>query len=471
VQRLSGQDAYFLYRETPGALMHTLKVAVCEAPAPALGREQILKAIERHLHLLPPLRRRLVRVPFGFHHPVWIEDPDFDLAFHVRRLGVPAPGGPAELDEVVSEIASTALDRARPLWELWLLEGLAGGRIAYVLKLHHAVADGVATAGLISNSSTRDALADPRPPERPWAPEPVPSVARLLADAFRDHLRQLGRLPGLLRRSLRGVAAARRRARAAHAELPRMWAGPKLRFNRALRPRRIYASTVLPLDSVRRVKDAFGATVNDVVLALCAGALRRTLVAHGELPAEPISASVPVGADAASAPLRLAGNRVAYLLTALRTDLPSAAERLRAMREVTDEAKLQLELQGRGVMAEWMDYLPPLPYIAFRRIHARLRLADAYPPASNLVVSNVPGPREPLFWGGSRLLELYSVGPLSEGMGLNLTLWSYCDRLSVGALACREHFPELRELVDALHVELSELEAVAASDSAAASRA
>jgi len=457
MQRLSGQDAYFLYRETPAALMHTLKVAICEAPEPPLGREQLLKNVERHLHLLPPLRRRLVPVPFGFHHPVWIEDPDFDLDFHVRRVGVPAPGGPRELDEMVSEIASHALDRSRPLWELWIVEGLAGGRRAYVLKLHHAVADGVASAALISHSAARDALADP-PPATPWRPEPVPSAGRLLADAFRDHLRQLARLPGLVARSARGVRAARRRAREAEVQLPGMWSGPKLRFSRGLRPRRIYASTVLPLDAVRRVKDAHGATLNDVVLALCAGAVRRTLLAAGELPAEPLCASIPVSADASGAPLRLAGNRVAYLMTALRTDLPDAAERLHATRAVTLEAKLQLELLGREAMAEWMDYLPPLPYTWMRRLEARLRIADAHRPASNLVVSNVPGPREPLFWSGSRLLELYSVGPLSEGIGLNLTIWSYCDRLFVGALACREQLPELPELVDALHAELAELE-------------
>src|SRR5881396_3084307 len=155
--------------------MHTLKVAVCEAPEPALGLEPLLKNVAQHLHLLPPLRRRLVAVPFGFHHPVWIEDPDFDLAFHVRRVGVPAPGGPRELDEMVSEIASHALDRSRPLWELWVVEGLAGGRRAYVLKLHHAAADGVASAALISHSAARDALADP-PPAPPWRPEPVPSA-------------------------------------------------------------------------------------------------------------------------------------------------------------------------------------------------------------------------------------------------------------------------------------------------------
>jgi diacylglycerol O-acyltransferase len=457
--RLSGQDAYFLYRETAGALMHTLKIAICEPPDPPLGREQLLASVEQHLHLLAPRRRRLVPVPLGFHHPVWIEDPAFELGAHVRFVGLPAPGGARELDALVGEIAGSALDRTRPLWELWAVDGLAGRRIAYLLKLHHAVADGVATAALISHSATRDPLAGPPAAVLPWEPEAIPGAWRLLADACRDHARQLARLPGLVRRSLRGARATRRRRREVAEKPPAMWDAPKLRFNHALRPDRVYASTMLPLDSVRRVKEAHGATVNDVILALCAGALRRYLAARGELPDRPLNASVPVSADPGGVALRLAGNRVAYLLTALPTHIGDAALRLRAVREVTAEAKLELELGGRELALEWMEYLPPLPYAWLRRSYARLRLSDFFPTPSNLVVSNVPGPRETLYWSGSKLVELYSIGPLSEGIGLNFTVWSYRDRLHVAALACREQMPDLPELVASLHGELERLEA------------
>jgi len=458
--RLSGQDAYFLYRETAGALMHTLKVAVCEPPDPPLGREQLLANVASHLHLLAPLRRRLVPVPLGFHHPVWIEDPAFELDAHVHFAGLPAPGGARELDALVGEIASSALDRARPLWELWVVEGLAEGRIAYVLKLHHAVADGVATAALISHSAARDPQAVPPDATAPWEPEPIPGAWRLFADACRDHARQLARLPGLLHRSVRGASAARRRRREAPEKPPAMWDAPKLCFNHPLSPDRVYASTTLSLASVRRVKDAQGATVNDVILALCAGALRRYLAARGELPDRPLNTSVPVAADAGGAALRLSGNRVAYLLTALPTQIAEPALRLRAVREVTAEAKLELELGGRALALEWMEYLPPLPYAWLRRSYARLRLSDHLPTPSNLVVSNVPGPRETLYWNGAKLVELYSIGPLSEGIGLNFTVWSYLDRLHVAALACREQMPDLPNLVASLHDELALLGSV-----------
>jgi diacylglycerol O-acyltransferase len=461
MRRLSGQDAYCLYRETPSVLMHTLKLAVCDPPDPRSTPGQLRDDIEKHLHLLPPLRRRLVEVPLGFHHPVWIEDPDFDLDFHVHHVDVEPPGGPHELDAAVSEIASKPLDRGRPLWELWALEGLDGNRVAYALKLHHAVADGVATAALIEHSAARDAFVGPPPAARPWTPEPVPSAARLLADALRDHLRQLARLPDLLLRTFRGLRALRRRRRDAPVHVPGLFDAPPTRFNRALGTRRTFATTHLSLDECLALKSDLGVTLNDLVLALCAGALRRYLGALGELPRVPLSASVPVSADRADAGLRLSGNRVAYLQTALHVELEDPLERLAATREVTDAAKRELGVLGLETMADWMDYLPPRPYAWVKQLQYRLRLADRAPSPSNLVISNVPGPREPLFWSGARMHDLYSVGPLSEGMGLNFTIWSYCGRMYVGAIACRDAVPDLHELCDLLHLELSALQQAA----------
>ncbi len=459
MQRLSGQDAYFLYKETPTVHQHTLKVAVCMPPVPELAFEQVVKNVEKHLHLLPALRRRLVRVPFGFHHPVWIEDPEFDLELHLRRVGAPRPGGSRELDEVVAEIASHPLDRAHPLWELWLVEGLAGGRIAYVFKMHHCVADGVAAAAMIDASAARSADLEPASPAAPFAPEPVPSAWRLLADALRDHLRQALRIPALLARSVRGMRALRARRAQGGPAAPALFDTPATPWNRALSARRSFASTQLPLAAVKQVKEAFGVTLNDVALALVAGALRRQLAAQGIRIERPLVASVPVSVGDAAP--RLFGNRIGYFQTALRSDLADAEERLRATRVSTEAAKQELALLGREVMSDWMEYLPGLPYTALRRLHSHFRLAELYPSPSNLIVSNVPGPRESLYWSGTRLEELYSVGPLAEGIGLNLTMWSYCDQLGFGLLACRKAIPALAELADALHAELEELLAAA----------
>ena len=457
MQRLSGQDAFFLYRETPTAHQHTLKVAIYEPPVPLPSYAEIKAWIAAHLHLMLPLRRRLVWVPLGLHHPVWIDDPDFDLDFHVRRAGVPPPGGPRELDEMVSEIASHALDRSHPLWELWVLEGIAGGRQAAVLKLHHAVADGIVAATLIERTAVRSAAAEPPPPERAWQPERVPSRWRLVGEALWDWLRLLVRLPAMLATTARGLRALIAARRVAKIAAPLAYDTPDTPFNKALRARRVFATTSLSLDDCKRVKAAFGVTLNDVVLGLCGGALRRWLTKRGGEPIRPLIASVPVAADEDMDVPRLYGNRVAYFQTALRVDLADPVERLLATREVTLEAKRELEIVGRRTAPDWMEYLPSIPYMIVKRLQSAFRLADLYPSPSNLVVSNVPGPREPLYWNGARLVELYSVGPLSEGIGLNLTVWSYCDRMYCALLACHEQVPDPHTITAGLHEELSAL--------------
>jgi diacylglycerol O-acyltransferase len=456
MKRLSGQDAFFLYRETGTVLQHTLKVAVYEPTAAARSYAERKAGVARYLHLLPLLRRRIVPVPLGLHHPVWIEDPDFDLDFHVRRAGVPAPGGPRELDEMVSEIASHRLDREHPLWELWLLEGLAGGREAAVLKLHHALADGVASAALMMNTAGRRAD-EPPPPAAPWQPEPVPARWRLVGDALLDWLRQIALLPALFARTVRGLRALAAERRAAKVRAPLAWDTPDTAFNTALRRRRVFATTSFSLAECRRVKQAFGVTLNDVVLALCAGALRRWLDVRGELPKRPLIASIPVSGDEEGQAPRLYGNRVAYFQTALHVELADAVERLFATREVTLEAKRELDIVGRTTVIDWMEYLPALPYTWLKRLQSRLRLADVIPSPSNLVVSNVAGPREQIFWNGAQLAEFYSVGPLSEGIGLNITVWSYRDRMFCALLACREQIPDPYAITQGLDDELREL--------------
>jgi diacylglycerol O-acyltransferase len=286
----------------------------------------------------------------------------------------------------------------------------------------------------------------------------VPGALRLLRDALADHLRQLARLPGLVVRTARSLHRLRARRRAAGVGPPALFEAPDTPWNHALSPRRSFATTALPLDDCKRLKDAFGATLGDVVHALAAGAARRYLAARDRLPDLPLSASVPVSASHAP---RASGNRTSYFQTRLRTDLVAPWERLLATREVTLAAKEQLALLGPETVVDWMDYLPPLPYTWLRRLQGRWHLADHLPSPSNLVVSNVPGPRESLFWSGSRLLDLYSVGPLSEGMGLNLTVWSYGERLYFGILACRRAVPDASDLADGLHAELAALLAVA----------
>lgn len=459
MERMSGIDAGFLYMEAPTLPMHTLKVAVLE-PRPGADYSPIgiQRAMAERIHLLPPFRRRVVEVPFGVHHPLWVEDPDFDLDHHLRRTAVRAPGGARELDAVVSAIASAPLDRRHPLWELWIVDGLAGGRLAAVAKIHHAVADGVAVAALLANVMSPDPAAPVPPPPGAAAPEPLPTPGALLRDAVRERLRMARHLPGLLAATWRGLRAVARLRRAAGVRLPRpLLDAPRTSINGALTSRRRFASLSLSLDEIRAVRAAQGVTVNDVLLALVAGALRDYLAARGEVPRRPLVAEVPVSTDQAGDPLRLAGNRVANVFTSLCTDVDDPVTRLR---QIHDHMRAGRELNralGPELFRLWTEHTPPRPFAWVVRQYAHLRLADLHPPPINVIVSSVPGPRERLHWAEGSLCDLYSVGPLVDGVGLNVTAWSYIDRLNVGLLACPDRLADLDEMVERMRAALREL--------------
>lgn len=466
MERMTGMDAGFLYMETPTIHMHTIKAAVID-PATVPGGytfERFREVLGERLHLLPPFRRRVVEVPFGLHHPVWVDDPDFELDRHIRRVVLDAPAGRREMDRAIAAVASTPLRRDRPLWEIVVLEGMPDGHIGFVAKLHHSLADGVAAAELLANVMDLE----PDPPEPPvdpdggraWTGEPLPSRWRLLWAAVVEVLAGLGRIPALVRRTLRSLLAVGRRRRTAEVSPPvPVLDTPNVSFSTALTARRSFATTTLPLDEIRAVKAAAGATVNDVLLTLVAGALRSYLVARDELPVTPLVAGVPVSTDRPEEVRRLGGNKVSNLFTALPTHLDDPAERLAAVHEVTAAAKEVHNLLGVDMLADWVEFTPPRPYSFLARQYSRLRLADRHRPPINVVVSNVPGPRDPLYIAGARLEAIYSVGPVLENIGLNVTAWSYLDQVHVSAIACRDVLPDLRGILDGMEAALEELRA------------
>ncbi len=471
MQRLSGLDAGFLYMETRTLHMHTLKVAVVDPSTVPGGYtfERFKEVLEERLHLLPPFRRRLVMVPLGLHHPLWIEDAGFDLDDHVGRIGVPPPGTRREMDEMISLIASTQLDRDRPLWQIWVLEGLEGGQVGFVAKIHHCAADGVAACALLANLMSIDPdLGPPAPPSQPWLPEEPPAPLQLATDALQEHAQSLGGLPGLLRRTTKGVRHALRSRRELGSVPPQPTVDlPRTSFNRSLTPHRVFATTSLPLDEAKRVKDAFGVTLNDVVLGLVAGSLRAYLDARFERLSKPLVAGIPVSTDKPEEMGRLGGNRVGNVFTSLRTDLDDPVARLHAISEVTKQANVVGNSLGVEMLADWVEFTPPGPLAWFTRASSRFGSADHHRPPVNLVVSHVPGPREPRYVAGARLAELYSVGPVLEGIGLNITVRSYVDRLHVSALACKESVPQPHRITDGLHHALAELGALADARGAA----
>lgn len=460
--RLSGHDAYFLYQETQTTPMHTLKILVGRhTPGASPGLHEIKRSICASLDMIPGFRRRIVPVPLGLHHPVVIEDPDFDIDLHVHRLAAPAPGGAAELDEVIAQVSSHPLDRSRPLWEMWMVEGLEGGRVAFVVKLHHAIADGQASVNqferMLGAGGHEPAPAVPVP----WQPEAVPSPGRLMRDALRDQIADVRRLPALIGQTIRTLQRIYLRHRARALDIPLPSKVPPTPFNRSLCGQRDFATVRFALEDIKAIKSGLGGTVNDVVMAMVAGAVREYLLERKRLPAQPLVASVPAAGVEQAGAKRVFGNTASGVTVYLRTDIGEARTRYAATREAMAASKELLELLGRNTFHSWADYIPPLLYTALQRLKVHFRLAERRAAAMNLIVSNVQGPRQGAPMPGFDVEELISGGPLLEGVALNITAWSFNGRLNFGLVACRRAVPDLPALARLLQRQLAALQELA----------
>jgi len=462
MRRLAGADSMFIFTETAARHQHTLKIAVIDpvgADAPvshAALREQICEA----LPLLEPFRWRLVRVPFDVGHPYWIDAPDLDLDYHVQRMTVREPGGAHELAEAISSIASVGLDRNRPLWQVCFVDGLADGCVAYVTKVHHALADGMASAGLLADvfGDRRDLT--PMPESDVLRADVVPGRLRLLVFGIADMLRMLVELPALLLRTGRAVGRARRRVRAGGDAAAKPFSGPHTRFDESLTPNRSLAYETFELADVKRVSRAFDATVTDVMLAMAAGALREYLNGRGELPDAPLTAAVPVSIRKTDE--RPAwGNRVASWYVTLATDVTDPVARLDAIVRGTRAARGELEAMDPELQHAWAEYWRLFRLVTFGVPRAVRPFIGR--PSYNAIVSSVPGPPAPLYRHGARLVKMISMGPLVEGIGVNFTGWSYAGEMTVAVMACREYAPDIWELAAGLRTSLDQLIAAAAA--------
>ena len=471
MERLSGLDACFFAMETPTMRLHVSAVLVFapEVPPtpPARFFERVRLTVEQRLHLVPPFRRRIVRVPFGLHHPVWVEDPDFDLDYHLRRASLPAPGGPRELSGFVGDVASRPLDLDRPLWEMYVVEGLESRHCALVAKLHHCLIDGASGAETLATFF--DLGPEPRAvpsPVAPWRPDVVPNEVELVAGALADMSHQPERAVTVLRRTVGAVMSLSERNRRLREERdldppPAPFRAPRSSLNGAISPHRRFAFLEVPLEDVAAVRLAYGGTVNDVVLAAVAGALRRLLQRRGEDLDDPLVALVPmstrVPGDAGTM-----GNKVHAMLVSLATTVSDPAERLRTVAEGTRLAKEQAVVLSEDLLRQWAQLAVPALSSRLARLAVNLRLFDRIPPLFNVLVSNVPGPDVPLWCAGARLAALYPVGPLADGVGLNVTVVSYAGTLAFGVVGCRDLVPEVDVLGHFLADSLGELVKAAA---------
>jgi len=453
---MSGADAYFLWEESLARHMHTLKIIVMD-PSGAhekVSFERVRSGALRLLPYLPAFRRRSVGVPLFFGHPYWADAPVLDADYHLRHEVLPMGGGDEALEELASRIASEPLDHTRPLWQIYFVEGLPRGRIAYITKLHHAVADGMASAELVLRCFQRGPESAALPPPYVGENEELPPVRRRVLRAWRNEFRRQVGLPSLLARSLRAVWVTLRWRLAGRPGPVRAFSAPPTRFNRPTTPNRVYTQVKLPLPLIREVKSAFGCTVNDVYLALVGGALRADLERHGEATHKPLTAAVPVSVRREQDDSTF-GNAIAYWFASTGSDVANPAERLRAVAEGTREARALFEARDPRLTVDWFEhwtlrrlYLAVLPTFLGALLGR---------PSYNVIVSNVRGPAHPLYADGARVESLSSMGPLAPQQGLNFTAWSYLDELSVGIHACREHVPDLHALAASLPEELEKL--------------
>jgi WS/DGAT/MGAT family acyltransferase len=463
MERLSGFDASFLYVETPRMHMHVAILAVMDPSAVPGGYsfEKVQDLIASRLHLIPPFRRRLVRVPFDLHHPLWVNDPHFDIIHHVRRVTAPAPGGRKELAAITGRILSAPLDRSRPLWEVWVVEGLKHGRFAVITKVHHCAVDGVSGAELLVHIFSLDSAVPPTPPPVPIEPEEVPSEADLVKFGAMSRLKQPAEMWKLVPGTVKAVADVLRRRQDPEAEVGAVpLTAPRTRFNGSIGAQRSVALARVPLSGVKTIKNKFGTTVNDVVLALCSGALRRYLADRGELPKIPLIAVCPISVAASNRETQSA-NKVSAMFTSLATHIDDPVERLREIQKVTRGAKQEHNAIGADMLQKWTDFAAPTTFNLASRFYASMNLADRHRPIHNLVISNVPGPPFPLYMAGAELVAAYPMGPVMEGAGLNVTVMSYKGSVDFGFNAATNLVPDVWDLAGAVMPAYEELLAAA----------
>jgi WS/DGAT/MGAT family acyltransferase len=459
MQQLTGLDAAFLAMETPAMYGHVGSICILD-PSTAttpLTLANLTDLIESRLHLIPPFRRRLVDVPLGLDQPYWIEDPDFDIEYHVRELALPAPGDDAQLAEQAARLHARHLDRRRPLWEMYLIHGLSGGRVAIYTKVHHAAIDGVSGNDLLT--AVLDLSPEGREmddvPER--TVEAEPSATRMLlhsAWSLAGNPIRAVRLTYSIARSVPALAGLLGREKNVVLSSPGLRA-PATPFNKPIGPHRRWAFRSLPFADVRAVKNAAGITINDVVMALCAGALRRYLEDHEALPDAPLVAAVPVSVRT-EAEKGTGGNKVSSIIAALPTNVSDPAERLHLSHEAMRAAKEQHEAIPADLLADVTQFAMPALAGQAARLSARLRLLERINPF-NLIISNVPGPNIPLYYAGARLLQYYPLSAIAEGQGLNITVMSYDGGLHFGLIADRDLAPDLDVLAGYLDEELKVL--------------
>ncbi len=480
MRQLTSLDTQFLAIESPTHFGHVGGLVILDPstrPGGRLRLEDVHELLDERMPLLPVMRWKLAEVPLGLDRPYWVEDTSFDLEYHLRELALPEPGDDRRLAEQVTRIASRHLDRSRPLWELYLIQGLAGDRCAILTKMHHAMIDGMSGAEIMGvlfdlepsgrelpDATEMDSGGNGVDAETPGS---LQMLGRGIAGLPMQPIRMLQKLPATVPHldvapSVLGIPGAETisryasRARNAVAgggdgdivERPRHRA-PRTPFSGRISAHRRFSFGSLPLTTVKEIKNSLGVKVNDVVVGLCAGAVREWLIANDALPSEPLLAQIPVSVRTEEQ-RGTYGNRISVMIVPIPTDEPDPLERVHRAAEAMGAAKNRHNAMPAELLQDMTNFIPPAINARAARVALQLGTQQRMRPLYNLVISNVPGPPVPLYLGGAEVKANYPVSVITDGAGLNITVMSYRDSMDFGLIADRDQIPEIWDLIGAL---------------------
>jgi diacylglycerol O-acyltransferase len=465
MQQLTGFDSTFLYSETPRAHMAGGGVSIYDpstAPGGKVTFKGILSHLEHRLHEARMFRQRLVRVPFDLDHPYWIEDPDFDLEFHVRHIALPKPGDWRQLCIQVARLVSRPLDLDRPLWEFYVIEGLDNvegvpkGSFAVITKIHHAAIDGMSGMEMTSAIHDDSPDAEPPAPDTTWRPESIPSTGQLLSRAGLNNARRPMHFARVMGRTIPVLGRLQNQIRRQTIQPPPTTI-PRTRWSGPVTAHRVFDAVRFDLADMRSIKETVpGATINDVVLTVVGGGLRSYLLSKGELPHDPLIAMAPISVRS-EAERGAAGNLVSGMFTTLATNIADPLERLIAVREGTHNSKEFANAVGARTLLDFADLMPGGLVGLGARTSARLSLANRLRPVFNTTVTNMPGPRHPLYMAGAKMVAMYGAGMIGDGMGLIHPVMSYCGDITISFTSCREMLPDPGFYADCLRESFDDL--------------
>lgn len=446
LKSISGMDATFLYGESPTSPMHVGSVVIIEG---ALEFEKFKAIIASRIHQMPILRKRLVNVPFSVDYPYLAEDPNFDLDLHMHHVALPKPGDWKQLRAMASAIFSQPMDLNKPLWSMTFVEGLnklsqvPKNSVAIISKVHHSVVDGVAGTSMLSIMFDMTKAVKKIPEPKPYNPKPLPNDVSLIAKSAINFAKQPLRFPKMISSAIKSTVKAGMLTRVQHLEPPTApFSAPRTPFNGIISAQRKWNTTILELNRVKALKKIMGITLNDMVLAICAGALRRYLDEKDALPSKPLVALVPVSVrgkvDGA-----VAGNEISTMLVQLATDIEDPIERIETIYDNTTRSKTYQGALGAKTISNLGEVVPFGIANQAAKIYSRYNLARMHKPVFNLVVTNVPGPQFPMYVQGHKVHTIMGSAPLIDGMGLMIVIFSYNGKITITVTSDEKSMPDL----------------------------